>query len=133
MYVLCSGLFYIRPTPAAMDLLDRLVQRVETENGWDQVGTAAAACSERPKLPQSTLRLRQHTDGHGRRCCIECPAADGSCLLLPPLQALFNEVIYFPSRPGYTDPLVKRRVLVRQLCQRAHDLFESMLLHCSAL
>lgn len=28
------------------------------------------------------------------------------------LQALFNEVIYFPSRPGYTDPLVKRRVLV---------------------
>ncbi len=28
-----------------------------------------------------------------------------------PPQALFNEVIYFPSRPGYTDPLVKRRVL----------------------
>jgi Nucleotide-diphospho-sugar transferase len=34
-----SGLFYIRPTAAAMDLLDRLVQRVETENGWDQVAT----------------------------------------------------------------------------------------------
>ena len=37
MCALRSGLFYIRPTPAAMDLLDRLVQRVETENGWDQV------------------------------------------------------------------------------------------------
>ncbi len=32
----CSGLFYIRPTPAALDLLDRAVHRVETENGWDQ-------------------------------------------------------------------------------------------------
>ena len=31
-----SGLFYIRPTAAAMELLDRLVHRVETENGWDQ-------------------------------------------------------------------------------------------------
>lgn len=36
------------------------------------------------------------------------------CLTPNAAQALFNEVIYFPSRPGYTDPLVKRRVLVSQ-------------------
>ena len=36
VFVFNSGLFYIRPTPAALDLLDRLVHRVETENGWDQ-------------------------------------------------------------------------------------------------
>ena len=40
-----------RPTPAASELLERLIHRVETENGWDQ--------------------------------------------------AIFNEVIFFPSRPGY--------------------------------
>ena len=36
VFVFNSGLFYMRPTPAALDLLDRLVRRVETENGWDQ-------------------------------------------------------------------------------------------------
>ena len=36
VFVFNSGLFYMRPTPAALDLLDRLVLRVETENGWDQ-------------------------------------------------------------------------------------------------
>ena len=36
VFVFNSGLFYIRPTPAALDLLDRLVARVESENGWDQ-------------------------------------------------------------------------------------------------
>jgi hypothetical protein len=43
-----------------------------------------------------------------------------AAVLLPP-QALFNEVIYFPSRPGYTDPLVKRRVLVSRFCQHVCD------------
>lgn len=76
VFVFNSGLFYIRPTPAAMDLLDRLVQRVETENGWDQ--------------------------------------------------ALFNEVIYFPSRPGYTDPLVKRRVLDYLLFMNSKVLFKTV-------
>ena len=61
------------------------------------------------------LPSRCSTIGRGTRCCNQCPAADGRCFLLLPLQALFNEVIYFPSRPGYTDPLVKRRVLVSQL------------------
>jgi len=36
VFVFNSGLFYIRPTPAALELLDRLVARVESENGWDQ-------------------------------------------------------------------------------------------------
>lgn len=61
VFVFNSGLFYIRPTTAAMDLLERVVQIVENKGGWDQ--------------------------------------------------AVFNEVIFFPSRPNYTDVNVKRRVL----------------------
>jgi arabinosyltransferase len=36
IFVFNSGLFYLRPTPAALDLLAMVVHRVETENGWDQ-------------------------------------------------------------------------------------------------
>ncbi|PSC74665.1 glycosyltransferase CAZy family GT77 [Micractinium conductrix] len=61
IFVLNSGLFYLKPTQAATDLLDKIIYRVETENGWDQ--------------------------------------------------ALFNECIFFPNRPGYKDPAVTRRVL----------------------
>lgn len=57
----CSILFR-RPTQATTELLDKIIYRVETENGWDQ--------------------------------------------------ALFNECIFFPSRPGYK---VCRAVLRRLL------------------
>ncbi|KAL4430612.1 hypothetical protein ABPG77_005852 [Micractinium sp. CCAP 211/92] len=36
IFVFNSGLFYLRPTRASKDLLDKLIYRVETENGWDQ-------------------------------------------------------------------------------------------------
>jgi len=36
VFVFNSGLFYIRPTPAALDLLDRIALRLAAENGWDQ-------------------------------------------------------------------------------------------------
>ena len=36
VFVLNSGLFYIRPTLAASDLLRRIAYRLETEDGWDQ-------------------------------------------------------------------------------------------------
>lgn len=38
MRIFCfnSGLFYIRSTEAALLLLDKIVQRIETEAGWDQ-------------------------------------------------------------------------------------------------
>ena len=36
IFVFNSGLFYLRPTQAAIDLLDKVIHRVETENGWDQ-------------------------------------------------------------------------------------------------
>ena len=36
VFVLNSGLFYIRPTLASLDLLDRIAFRLDTENGWDQ-------------------------------------------------------------------------------------------------
>lgn len=61
VFVINSGLFYIRPTPAAMALIDLVIARVENENGWDQ--------------------------------------------------ALFNECIFFPSRPGYVSPGVTRRIM----------------------
>ena len=46
-----SGLFYIRASQASMDLIDKVIERVEGEGGWDQ--------------------------------------------------AIFNEVIFFPSHPNY--------------------------------
>ena len=36
IFVFNSGLFFIRPTPAALELLEKVIYRVETENGWDQ-------------------------------------------------------------------------------------------------
>jgi len=36
IFVFNSGLFYLRPTQAAVDLLEKVISRVETENGWDQ-------------------------------------------------------------------------------------------------
>ncbi len=36
VFVMNSGLFYMRPTRASVDLLDRIVHRLNTEDGWDQ-------------------------------------------------------------------------------------------------
>lgn len=76
IFVLNSGLFYLRPTNATTALLDKLIYRVETENGWDQ--------------------------------------------------ALFNECIFFPNHPGYTDPAVTRRVLDYMLFMNSKVLFKHL-------
>lgn len=36
VFVFNSGLFYIQPTLASLDLLDRMAYRLDNENGWDQ-------------------------------------------------------------------------------------------------
>ena len=36
VFVFNSGLFFLRPTPAALELLEKVADRVETEGGWDQ-------------------------------------------------------------------------------------------------
>ena len=36
VFVFNSGLFYIQPTLASLDLLDRIAYRLDNENGWDQ-------------------------------------------------------------------------------------------------
>ena len=36
VFVFNSGYFYIRPTQASVDLLNKVIYRVETESGWDQ-------------------------------------------------------------------------------------------------
>lgn len=36
VFVFNSGYFYLRPTKATLNLLQKVIQRVETENGWDQ-------------------------------------------------------------------------------------------------
>ena len=36
VFVINSGLFYIRPTLASINLMDRVTHRLNTENGWDQ-------------------------------------------------------------------------------------------------
>lgn len=36
VFVMNSGLFYIRPTRASVDLLERIIHRLNTEDGWDQ-------------------------------------------------------------------------------------------------
>lgn len=76
IFVFNSGLFFLRPSPAATALLDKLIYRVETENGWDQ--------------------------------------------------ALFNECIFFPNHPGYTDPAVTRRVLDYMLFMNSKVLFKHL-------
>lgn len=36
VFVINSGLFYVRPTLASINLMDRITHRLSTENGWDQ-------------------------------------------------------------------------------------------------
>ena len=36
VFVFNSGLFFLRPTPAALERLAKVADRVETEGGWDQ-------------------------------------------------------------------------------------------------
>lgn len=72
-YLLCSGLFFMRPTLASMDVLSLVFDRIKTEHGWDQ--------------------------------------------------ALFNEVLFLPSRPGYRSPNATRRILDRFLFMNSKTLF----------
>jgi hypothetical protein len=36
VFVMNSGLFFIRPTHASVALLHQVIHRLNTENGWDQ-------------------------------------------------------------------------------------------------
>ncbi len=60
VFVINSGLFYIRPTLASIDLMDRIIHRLDTENGWDQaifnevgasVHASAITCKGSPSIP----------------------------------------------------------------------------------
>ena len=44
VFVFNSGLFYIQPTLASLDLLDRIAYRLDHENGWDQAIFNEASC-----------------------------------------------------------------------------------------
>ena len=83
VFVFNSGLFYIRPTPAALDLLDRLVARVESENGWDQ-----AIFNEVCQLTDSGPRLKAAVPRRSRNGVSSCER------YLPPT----NKSIAFPCR-----------------------------------
>ncbi len=52
VFVMNSGLFYMRPTRASLALLDRIIHRLNTENGWDQ-----AIFNEVPTYPALTRRI----------------------------------------------------------------------------
>jgi hypothetical protein len=53
IFVFNSGLFYLRPSQATMDLLDKLIHRVETESGWDQA--LFNECIFFPNSPQNKV------------------------------------------------------------------------------
>ena len=61
VFVFNSGLFYIRPTPAALDLLDRIALRLAAENGWDQAifNEVRAACCWPALAWQATKSVRR--------------------------------------------------------------------------
>ncbi|CAI5506065.1 unnamed protein product [Closterium sp. Naga37s-1] len=61
IFVFNSGLFYIRPTAASIELLDRVAMRLATEKAWDQ--------------------------------------------------AVYNEEMWFPSRPGVSGLHISRRTM----------------------
>ena len=66
VFVINSGLFYIRPTLASVDLMDRITHRLDTENGWDQaifneVGSLSSGATNhtrrRPLILQQAIKL----------------------------------------------------------------------------
>ena len=77
VFVFNSGLFYIRPTPAALELLDRLVARVESENGWDQaIFNEASAGRPMPDPRRAEQTLFPGLSDRGRCTC--CSSGSGS-------------------------------------------------------
>lgn len=60
VFVFNSGLFYIRSTPAAMDLLNRVVEVVENTGGWDQVHPRPHNSHIRSLGLHQPLALRAH-------------------------------------------------------------------------
>jgi hypothetical protein len=70
VFVFNSGLFYIRPTPAALDLLDRLVARVESENGWDQAifNEVIYVTGQEPRFHATVPRCSGDSGSSCQRC-----------------------------------------------------------------
>lgn len=109
VFVFNSGLFYLRPTQATMDLLDMIVYRVEHENGWDQ------AIFNEVCIPAL---------GHG--ACLSCIAVgtcSGKSLGHALVVARCLQAIFFPSRPDHKDPSVTRRVMDYLLFMNSKVLF----------
>lgn len=53
IFVFNSGLFYLRPSVATMDLLEKLINRLESEGGWDQA--LFNECIFFPNSPSNTV------------------------------------------------------------------------------
>ncbi len=82
VFVFNSGLFYIRSTPAAMELLDRVVEVVENTDGWDQVpflasmralaraDSAHMSCSGTPYCALPTYNSRDFGPGISGPCLL---------------------------------------------------------------
>lgn len=58
IFVFNSGLFYIRPSEASMELLIKLTHRLETEGGWDQA--LFNECIFFPNSPRNKVRFLLH-------------------------------------------------------------------------
>lgn len=54
IFVFNSGLFYLRPTDASMALLKKLIEKIETDGGWDQA--LFNECIFFPNSPDNTVR-----------------------------------------------------------------------------
>ena len=55
VFVFNSGLFYIRPTLASLDLLDRIAYRLDHEDGWDQAIFNEVSHMCAPQLTQKRI------------------------------------------------------------------------------
>ena len=84
IFVINSGLFYIRPTLASLELMIRITDRLNTENGWDQAifnevqfAQVCPTAEDKSKCDVVTLcvKWRHFTDG---TCRLSAPIV--SCL-----------------------------------------------------
>ena len=99
IFVFNSGLFYLRPTPAAQALLDKLILRVETENGWDQ-----ALFNECIFFPNSPSNKVGGGAGRGRRMGLpmqRCRRAAAAAAARAAVPAHVAHALHPPTRPTH--------------------------------
>jgi hypothetical protein len=134
-FSLNSGLFYLLANNRTIGLMDRITDRLNKEQAWDQVtGLLGERGQERGEISREAKGWKE--EGHAEETGNEVPLLQ-LCLLpdafplLSPLfisllQAVFNEEVWKPSSRDYKRAGVSLRIMDIYLFVNSKTLFRTM-------